>query len=245
MCSLSGITVGKGSRSGFNKEGAATWSLDLLGGAVGGGSGCACCVAVLVHAAVYDVLHKAWEDGRTTVSGFFVLFMYRFKSLGRRRSLLFWSLWRIVREKQRRSGVCAAFLLSSMQLWLLANDLLWIRPFIELKPRFGRLGWTWGKHLGLLWDEDLLDWMEARGRGRTGYSGDGRWLDSKPDEDLLMVERVFLPLPEINKWSVRRSYSCQAVVTCIWVKHNSSRAGSLGKCLLWNDTKEKKVKTSS
>lgn len=89
MCSLSGITVGKGSRSGFNKEGVATWSLDLLGGAVGGGSGCACCVAVLVHAAVQDVLHKAWEDGCTTVSGFFVLFMYRFKSLGRRRSLLF------------------------------------------------------------------------------------------------------------------------------------------------------------
>lgn len=35
--------------------------------------------------------------------------------------------------------------------------------------------------------------------GRAGYSGDGRWFDSKPEEDLLMDEDVFLSLPEINK----------------------------------------------
>ena len=42
--------------------------------------------------------------------------------------------------------------------------------------------------------------MEVRSWGRTGYSGDRRWLDSNPDEDLLMAEAVFLSLPEINKY---------------------------------------------
>lgn len=74
------------------------------------------------------------------------------------------------------------------------------RPFAGLwrvKLLLGDLsdGEMQGRHAGGV----LLELVEVRVRGWAGRSGDGRWLDSNPEEDLLMDEDVFLSLPEINK----------------------------------------------
>lgn len=127
----------------------------------------------------------------------------RFQFLGSM-DFLFGSLWRTVRETLRLNSPAAAFLLSSMQLWLLAMAPLGGRPFDvlrRLKMFLGSLsdGNIQGRHPGLFRSEVLLEVVEVRVWGRAGYSGDGRWLDSKPEEDLLMDEDVFLSLPEINK----------------------------------------------
>lgn len=99
-----------------------------------------------------------------------------------------WFLSRTVREKLRLSGPDDSFLLSSMQLWLLEMAPLGTGSFAGLKRVnlfFGGLsdGKTQGRQVGLL---------EVRVWGWVG-------LESKPEDDLLVGEGVFLSLPEMNK----------------------------------------------
>lgn len=107
---------------------------------------------------------------------------------------LFWSLQRTVRDRLRLAGCDAALSLSSVQLWLLEMAPTGTRPSSGL---LGRCVLSFG---GL---------SDVEEQGRSGLllevvvwglcSGDRRWPDSKPEEDLTTDEDLFLPPPEINK----------------------------------------------
>lgn len=100
----------------------------------------------------------------------------------------------MVRDRIRLTGCDAALSLSSVQLWLL-----------EMAPTGTQLSsGLFGRCV--LFFGGLSDVEE---QGRSGLvlevvvwgicSGDRRWPDSKPEEDLLADEDLFLPPPEINK----------------------------------------------
>lgn len=213
---MQGVSVSKGSWCEFGKGDAIMVWLDFSACTVGSRLRCVLCVGPSCWGAntlpLFKVLHT-WETWNVTLECFRFTWAVSFSSvLLQVSSFLFCSLWRPVREKQRLSCPAAKFLLSSTQLWLLQIAPLGRWPFSGLRRLEVFLGLSdtklTGRHFGLLWSKILVGLVDVR--GMAGYSGDGRLLDSKPEEDLLKDE-VFLSLPEINKCNVCRSCSCQSL----------------------------------